>query len=182
VSPLVDEIVVVDTGSTDATRRIARARGARLYSFTWADDFAAARNHGVARARGRWILYIDADEWMRPADAARLRSYSWPGNVRELQNVIERAVITAIGGRLNLDRALPELPSETRAAAPAVDRDTARIRTLQELETLERDNLCRALEAAQWRVSGEQGAAALLGMNPSTLRSRMKALGIKSPV
>jgi len=74
VSPLVDEIVVVDTGSTDATRRIARARGARLYSFTWADDFAAARNHGVARARGRWILYIDADEWMRPADAARLRT------------------------------------------------------------------------------------------------------------
>jgi tetratricopeptide (TPR) repeat protein len=74
VSPLVDEIVVVDTGSTDTSRRIARERGARLYSFAWADDFAAARNHGLARARGRWILYIDADEWVRPADAARLRA------------------------------------------------------------------------------------------------------------
>lgn len=73
MSPLVDEIVVVDTGSTDTTRRIARKRGARLYSFAWADDFAAARNHGLAQARGRWILYIDADEWVRPADAARLR-------------------------------------------------------------------------------------------------------------
>jgi len=74
VSPLVDEIVVVDTGSTDESRRIARTRGARLHSFAWTNDFAAARNHGLARARGRWILYIDADEWVRPADAARLRA------------------------------------------------------------------------------------------------------------
>ncbi len=114
------------------------------------------------------------------AAASRLRSYSWPGNVRELQNVIERAVITAVDGHLNLDRALPELPPEVRAAAPAVE-GSVPIRTLQELETLERENLRRALEASQWRVSGEQGAAVLLGMNPSTLRSRMKALGIKSP-
>jgi len=74
VSPLADEMVVVDTGSTDATRRIARERGARLHSFAWVDDFAAARNYGLARARGRWILYIDADEWVRPADAPRLRA------------------------------------------------------------------------------------------------------------
>jgi formate hydrogenlyase transcriptional activator len=46
---------------------------------------------------------------------------------------------------------------------------------------LERSNLLRALEAAQWRVSGEHGAATLLGMNPSTLRSRMKTLGVKAP-
>jgi len=111
----------------------------------------------------------------------RLQAYSWPGNVRELPNVIERAGITAVDGRLNLDRALPELEPESRESAPASAEDTVRIHTLQELENLERENLRRALETAQWRISGEGGAAALLGMNPSTLRSRMKALSIKSP-
>jgi PAS domain S-box-containing protein len=118
---------------------------------------------------------------LTPECARRLQSYAWPGNVRELQNVIERAVITAVDGRLNLDRALPELPPETPAITRTPASDQSPIRTLAELEALERDNLCRALEAAQWRVSGERGAAALLGMNPSTLRSRMKALGLKAP-
>jgi PAS domain S-box-containing protein len=116
---------------------------------------------------------------LAPDGARRLQAYSWPGNVRELQNVIERAVITAVEGRLNLDRALPDIAPDTRAPATPPADDSVRIHTLQELETLERENLRRALEAAQWRVSGERGAAALLGMNPSTLRSRMKALGLQ---
>jgi len=116
-----------------------------------------------------------------PECLLRLQDYSWPGNVRELQNVIERAVITAVGTRLNLERALPELRSTHQAGATMEEAPT-RIHTLQELESLERQNLLRALEVAQWRVSGEQGAAELLGMNPSTLRSRMKALGVKAPV
>lgn len=64
---LVDEIVVVDTGSTDRTREIAAAHDARLHDFPWRDDFAAARNHALDLARGEWILYIDADERLRPA-------------------------------------------------------------------------------------------------------------------
>ena len=59
--------------------------------------------------------------------------------------------------------------------------DAPSIRTLKELEELERNNLLRALEVSQWRISGERAAAALLGMNPSTLRSRMKALGVRPP-
>jgi transcriptional regulator with GAF, ATPase, and Fis domain len=114
-------------------------------------------------------------------DARRLQGYAWPGNVRELQNVIERAVITAVGNRLNLDRALPEAGPVAREAAPVAAVDAAPIRTLKEMEELERNNLRRALEAAQWRISGEHGAAAMLGMNPSTLRSRMKALGVQPP-
>jgi transcriptional regulator with GAF, ATPase, and Fis domain len=58
--------------------------------------------------------------------------------------------------------------------------DASPIRTAKELEELERDNLRRALEAARGRIAGERGAAALLGMNPSTLRSRLKALGVKA--
>jgi PAS domain S-box-containing protein len=110
----------------------------------------------------------------------RLQAYSWPGNVRELQNVIERAVITAVDGQLNLDRALPELKANAAVAREEGDA-SIQIRTSRELENLERDNLIRALAAAHGRVSGDGGAAALLGMNPSTLRSRMKALGVKAP-
>jgi tetratricopeptide (TPR) repeat protein len=64
----VDEVVIVDTGSTDRSKSIARAFGARVFDFKWCDDFAAARNEALKRARGEWILYIDADEWMGPAD------------------------------------------------------------------------------------------------------------------
>jgi transcriptional regulator with GAF, ATPase, and Fis domain len=118
---------------------------------------------------GRTIAPLSADY------ARRLKAYNWPGNVRELQNVIERAVITATDGHLNLDRALPEATAPapldpTREAGPGV------IRTARELEDLERSNILRALETANWKVSGENGAAALLGMNASTLSSRMKAL------
>ncbi len=114
-------------------------------------------------------------------DARRLKAYGWPGNVRELQNVIERAVITSTNGRLNLDRALPEASSP----GPSFEHNTVpspgRIRTAKELEELERVNILQALAVAHWKVSGEQGAAKLLGINASTLSSRMKALKIQKP-
>jgi transcriptional regulator with GAF, ATPase, and Fis domain len=109
----------------------------------------------------------------------RLTAYSWPGNVRELQSVIERAVITARDGQLNLDRALPRTAEDSvaRDAEPA-RRSAAPIRTEAELREEERRNLLLALEATGWRLEGADGAARLLGMNPSTLRSRLKALGL----
>lgn len=110
----------------------------------------------------------------------RLQAYDWPGNVRELQNVIERAVITARDGRLNLDRALPDIgPVAVPSSAPE---EANAIQTMDDLRDIERRNLLRALETAGWKVSGEQGAASILGIHPSTLSSRMKALGIKRPV
>ena len=111
----------------------------------------------------------------------RLKAYGWPGNVRELQNVIERAVITARDGRLNLDRALPESAKEMIAEAVLSAETPKRVRTAKELEELERANLMAALEATGWRVAGEAGAAQLLGMKPTTLSSRIKALGIERP-
>ena len=115
---------------------------------------------------------------LSPEAIRRLTGYHWPGNVRELQNVIERAVITTKTGQLNLDRALSdneETPSSsTRDAAPA----PSTIQTIQELQQLERQNILLALKQTQGKVSGEKGAAKLLGINSSTLTSRMKALGI----
>ena len=69
---LVDEVVLVDTGSTDGSPAIARAAGARVFEHPWQQDFATARNLGLERARGCWILYIDADERLRPVERAEL--------------------------------------------------------------------------------------------------------------
>jgi chemotaxis protein methyltransferase CheR len=98
-----------------------------------------------------------------------LKGYPWPGNVRELRNLIERAVIVSTGGELcitvpNLasDLECPTLPNEIRPFAE-----------------MERAYLLYALEAAGWRIEGTGGAAELLALNPSTLRSRMRKQGIR---
>jgi transcriptional regulator with GAF, ATPase, and Fis domain len=113
---------------------------------------------------------------------ARLQAYGWPGNVRELENVIERGVIISTHGVFDIGRALSEAPlpalEAPGASAPAA---VTRILSVAEVETFERANIVRALEAAGWRVAGASGAAALLQMNPSTLNSRMRALGIRRP-
>jgi transcriptional regulator with GAF, ATPase, and Fis domain len=110
-------------------------------------------------------------------------AYSWPGNVRELQNVIERAVITSYDGRLNLDKALPDggimISSGTAPATSIPETSSKPILQVQELEQLERSNILRALESTGWRVAGRNGAAVLLGINPSTLNSRIRALNIQ---
>lgn len=110
----------------------------------------------------------------------RLRAYDWPGNVRELENIIERAVITAADGHINLERALPEssLPANMIGQVTQPD-GVPRILTVQDLREQERANIILALESADWRVAGANGAAHLLGMNSSTLNSRIRALGIE---
>ncbi len=156
------------------------------------EDIALLAQAFVERFASRLAKRIEP---LTPACIARLERYPWPGNVRELQNVIERGVILAREGRMDLTRTLPELaePISTSAAGagtdpvgagvspPAVSSSPLPIRTIQDLEALERENILRALDTAGWRVAGENGAAALLGTKPSTLSSRMKALGIQRP-
>ena len=86
-------------------------------------------------------------------------------------------MITSQGGRLNLDRALP--PGVPGIAPIDQRAQPTRVRTVKEIEDLERANIIAALEAAEWRIAGEQGAAKLLGIKPTTLSSRIKALGIE---
>jgi formate hydrogenlyase transcriptional activator len=115
-----------------------------------------------------------------PAMVSRLEAYAWPGNVRELKNVIERAVITAQDGKLNLDRALPAASAgDSRPPARDANGRTHELMTADDLERLERSNIRRALEQSGWQVAGDSGAARLLGMAPSTLSSRIKALGVR---
>jgi formate hydrogenlyase transcriptional activator len=99
----------------------------------------------------------------------KLTAYHWPGNVRELQNVIERAVILATRGRIEPDDhlAAPVAGARTKAAAT--------------LEEIERDHILSVLERVGWRVSGERGAASILGLKRTTLEARMSKLRISRP-
>jgi transcriptional regulator with GAF, ATPase, and Fis domain len=99
--------------------------------------------------------------------------------VRELQNVVERALILSSGPRIGLAGALPGAVPAAPPAAPAAGEAGPRILSAAEMAAAERANLLRALEAAGWKIAGPDGAARLLGLAPSTLSSRMKALGLR---
>jgi formate hydrogenlyase transcriptional activator len=99
-----------------------------------------------------------------------LLQYHWPGNIRELQNVIERAAVLAKGPIVQIDDSLSRIGAAVEAP-PVIDT----------LENVERNHILRALTETRWVIHGKKGAAEILGINPSTLRSRMEKLGIKRP-
>jgi formate hydrogenlyase transcriptional activator len=112
---------------------------------------------------------------LRLADIQRLQAYNWPGNIRELENLIERAVIISPGTRLQLD--LPsEKTSEIIAAQPAAQE--TQILTQGEQRRQLRENLIAALTACAGKISGKDGAARLLELKPTTLRSRLESFAI----
>jgi formate hydrogenlyase transcriptional activator len=98
----------------------------------------------------------------------RLTQYHWPGNVRELHNVIERAAVLAKGPIVPIDVSLLRADASAEAA-PVFDT----------LENVERNHILRVLTQTKWVIHGKKGAAEILGINPSTLRSRMEKLGIR---
>lgn len=97
----------------------------------------------------------------------RLENYAWPGNIRELENVIERAIINAPDAILRV-----ELPETAMLSRDEQDKP---------LEEIEREHILRILEKTEWKIAGPGGAAEILGINPSTLRSRIQKLGITKP-
>lgn len=113
-------------------------------------------------------------------DMRRLAQYDWPGNVRELENVIERAAILARDGRLRIE--LPEADFAAPQPAPAAPQPAASgLLTEAERRARDRANILAALQSCGGRVFGPNGAAALLGVKPTTLASRLKVLGIRKP-
>jgi tetratricopeptide (TPR) repeat protein len=80
VKPVVDELIVVDTGSMDRTKEIATALGAKVFEFSWENDFSAARNFSISQAKRDWILVLDADEVISPLDHASLLALTKEGS------------------------------------------------------------------------------------------------------
>ena len=108
------------------------------------------------------------------AVARQLVRYDWPGNVRELQHVIERAVILSRGGALRID-----LKDRSDTTAKLTADDEAEVLTDEQVRQFERENLRRAMESSGGKVAGPGGAAELLGVKPTTLNSRLKAMGLR---
>jgi transcriptional regulator with GAF, ATPase, and Fis domain len=137
------------------------------------DDIPLLAIHAITEVSKK--LRIQAPP-LTHADAARLQQYDWPGNIRELQNVIERAVILSKGVRLRLDIALADCP--VPATSASVSDMPEVILTERECRERERANLMKAVQRSDGRIYGQGGAAELLGINPTTLASRLRALKI----
>ena len=105
-----------------------------------------------------------------------------PPNIRELQNVIERAVITSTDGRLLFNLPIDAQVKRPSVTEPSTVTEKTEILTDADIRHHERENLLAALKRTKWRISGEGGAAEMLGLKPNTLTSRMKKMEIERPV
>lgn len=112
------------------------------------------------------------------ADIALMAAYPWPGNVREMGAVMDRAVILGGGERLEIARALGGFAPAHTPVSPAPMRDPGRPESFPTLDDAMRDHIAAALRRTRGRIEGPNGAAALLAINPHTLRARMRKLGL----
>lgn len=118
------------------------------------------------------------------SQANELRGYPWPGNIRELKNVIERAVILSPGNVLRLELSMlnlgPGITVTNTVPPPERQADSGPL-TEKEMREFQKKNLIAALGQTNWRVSGKDGAAELLGVRPTTLADRIKTFKLKKP-
>ena len=137
------------------------------------DDIGLLAQHFVLKYAKK---YGKAVEGITEDALTGLRQYAWPGNIRELENVIERAIILSRGTELELGAWLPQ----ARLGDPSSGADLPSNASTSKctLEEMERMHIQHILESCNWRVSGENGAAEILGLNRTTLEARMKKLGI----
>ena len=132
------------------------------------EDIPLLVNHFVPQIAIRIGKTVDQ---IPPNVLEKLTAYDWPGNVRELINILERSVITSPDGVIRLPEEIAD------SSRPAEKNEVSQIH-LVDLKSVERDHIKSVLKAVGWRISGPKGAAKVLGLNPSTLRFRMKKLGI----
>jgi Nif-specific regulatory protein len=131
------------------------------------DDIAALATFFINRFAGELKKKIDG---LSPDALKLLMRYHWPGNIRELENVIQRALILSPDGVISMND----------LSLSATKPPTASVGTT--LEEIERNHIQRMLTTTLWRIEGRRGAAELLGLKPSTLRSRLRKLGIRRGV
>ena len=139
------------------------------------EDVGPLLRHSVQRLSQRLAKPLRP---IRPADLAALQAYAWPGNVRELEHLVEHALIVSQGPYLEF----AGLPAAAAPQGPLADQEAPASRPLKTLREQERDHILAALGRTGGRVSGPQGAALLLDINPKTLEARMKKLGIRRTV
>ena len=135
------------------------------------EDIVLLTNYFAQKFRARLKKNISSID---SASLERLQDYAWPGNVRELEHLVERSVLLAEGGILFIDLhpGLKKRAPMNGAASPA----TTKLRTLEEME---RDYIAEVLRHTQGAIAGKGGAAEILNLPPSTLRDRIKKLGLK---
>ncbi len=111
---IVDEQIVVDTGSTDQTVELAKKMGAKVYSFSWIDDFAAAKNFAISKAGGEWIAFLDADEYFSGEDAKKLKKLL--GEIGSQEAVLtgwvqlkDNGEVLSVDSQIRIFRNLPNL-------------------------------------------------------------------------
>ena len=142
------------------------------------------RREDIAQLAAHFVR-LTAKKMNRPsprftkAQAEQLTAHDWPGNIRELQNAVERAVILAQSGPLKFE--LPEAQASETARTPEAATPATTMLTRDEHKRQERESIVTALKQSGGKIFGPDGAAELLGMKPTTLASRIKALGIKRP-
>jgi PAS domain S-box-containing protein len=136
------------------------------------EDIAPLTDHFVEQSARRMGLPVPR---ISQSEINKLMEYGWPGNVRELQNAVERAVIISQGGPLQFD--LPDLMQGGPANSTTAT-SKGPVLTQEQLKRQERENIAAALKQTGGKVFGPNGAAELLGMKPTTLASRIAALGL----
>ena len=109
--------------------------------------------------------------------AGQLAAHDWPGNIRELQNTVERAVILAQNGPLQFE--VPQSGLPRSASTMTLSDETTSFLTREDWKRKERESIAAALKQSGGKVFGQGGAAELLNMKPTTLASRIKALGVR---
>ncbi|NQX76850.1 sigma 54-interacting transcriptional regulator [Gilvibacter sp.] len=136
------------------------------------EDIPVLIDHFVTRFSKKYRKNI---EYISDATMRKLSAYGWPGNVRELENLIERAVILSNSETLRIVEF--ETPQETLDKSRSISLH----KSLPSLDDAQRLHIIKALEQCEWKINGDDGAASLLQIKPSTLRDRMKKLDIKRP-
>ncbi len=138
------------------------------------DDIEPLVTYFVAQAARRMNRSVPR---LTPLSLTQLRAHTWPGNIRELQNAVERAVILSQRGPLQFDIGSPSTGAMPPPAASG-STGTPTLLTRDQLKRQERDSISEALRQTSGKIFGPDGAASLLGMRPTTLASRIQALGL----